>query len=77
VGLPLATVPTGWGRLGSVGSPVARQSLDYVLRRLPSIYMVLHERGSTAIHDKRPRSGRRLNWFPNSVDLFKKRRSHS
>jgi hypothetical protein len=32
VGFPLASAPMGLGRLGFVGSPVARQSLDLVLR---------------------------------------------
>jgi hypothetical protein len=32
VGLPLATARTRSGRLGFMGSPVARQSLDCVLR---------------------------------------------
>jgi hypothetical protein len=53
VGLPLASAPTGSGHLGFVGSPVARQSLDYVLWRLPPIYVTLREGGPTAIHGKR------------------------
>jgi hypothetical protein len=61
VGLPLASAHTGSSRLGFMGSPVARQSLDYVLQRLPSIYVALCKGGPTAIHDKRPRSGHRLN----------------
>jgi hypothetical protein len=32
VGFPLTSAPTGSGRLVFVGSPVARQLLDYVLR---------------------------------------------
>jgi hypothetical protein len=54
VGLLLASAPTGSDRLGFVGSPVARQSLDCMLRRLPLIYIVLHEGGGTAIHGKVP-----------------------
>jgi hypothetical protein len=64
--------PTESDRLGFVGSPVARQSLDLVLRRLPSIYVALREGGSTAIHGKRPRSGRGRNWFSNFGDLSKR-----
>jgi hypothetical protein len=73
VELPLASAPIESGHLGSVGSPVARQSLDCVLWRLPSIYVTLHEGGSTTIYGKRPRSGRGLNWFPNSEDLSKRK----
>jgi hypothetical protein len=46
VGLPLTTARTRSGRLGFVGSPVARQSLDCVLRRLPLIYITLREGGT-------------------------------
>jgi hypothetical protein len=63
----------GSGRLRPMGSHVARQSLDSVLWRLPSIYVALREGGPTAIHGKRPRSGHGLNWFPNSGDLYKRK----
>jgi hypothetical protein len=75
-GFPLASVPTGSNRLGFVGSPVVRQSLDCVLQQLPSIYVALREGGPTAIHGKRPRSGRELDWFLNSGDLFKRKGDH-
>jgi hypothetical protein len=71
--LPLASAPTGSGRLGFMESPTERQSLNCMLWRLPSIYVALCEGGPTAIHGKRPRSGRGLNWFPNSGDLSKRK----
>jgi hypothetical protein len=76
-GVPLALAPTGSDRLVFVGNPVARQSLDYVLWQLPSIYVALREGGLTVIHVKHPRSEHGRNWFPNSRDIFKGRRSHS
>jgi hypothetical protein len=77
VGLLFGTARTRSDRLGFVGSVVARQSLDCVLRQLPLIYIALREGGYTAIHGKRPRSGRGLNRFPDSGDLSSIRRSHS
>jgi hypothetical protein len=76
VRLPLAIATTRSSRLGSVGSHVARQSLDCVLRRLPSIYVALREGGSTVIHDKRPRSGRELNWVSQFRRSFQKEEDH-
>jgi hypothetical protein len=40
------------------GSPIAWQSLDYVLRRLPFIYMVLHEGGPLPYMASAPISAR-------------------
>jgi hypothetical protein len=76
VGLPLMTARTRSGRLGFVGSYVARQSLDCVLRRLPLIYIALCEGGSTVIYGKRSRSTRGLSRFLDSRDLSSIRRSH-
>jgi hypothetical protein len=36
----------------------------------PSFIVALRERGSTAIHDKRPRSGRGSDRFPNPEIIF-------
>jgi hypothetical protein len=44
--------------------------------RAPAIFPLFMWRcamGPTAIHGKRPRSGRELDWIPNSKDLFKRK----
>jgi hypothetical protein len=47
----------GSDRLGFVGSPVARQSLDLVLRRLPSIYVTMREGGALPYMASAPDQG--------------------
>jgi hypothetical protein len=70
VRLPLTSASTELVHLlGFVGSLVAWQSLDCMLRRLSFIYIALHKGESTVIHGKRPQSGHGLNWFSNSGDL--------
>jgi hypothetical protein len=58
-----------------MGSPVARQSLDCMLRRLSSIYVTLREGGHCHTWQA-PRSGHELDWFPNFEDFFKREGDH-
>jgi hypothetical protein len=70
-GFPLASASMGSDRLGFVGSPVGLRAPT-----TPSLFMWRCAKGDTAIHDKRPRFGRRLDWFSNFGDLSKRKGDH-
>jgi hypothetical protein len=73
VRFPLASAPTGSGRLEFVGSPVARQSLNSVLRRLPLYLCGATRRGPLPYMASAPDQD--VNWIGFSIpEIFSKGR---
>jgi hypothetical protein len=75
--IPLASAPSRSDRSARVcGDTVDTVNVGSRAPTCPPFNIALRERGLTAIQDKRPRSGHRLDWFSNPGDLFKKKRDH-
>jgi hypothetical protein len=75
--VPLASAPSRSDRLARVcGGTVDTVNVSSRAPACPPFNIALRERGPTAIQDKRPRSGRGLDWFSNPGDLSKRKRNH-
>jgi hypothetical protein len=72
--IPLASAPSRSDRLARVSrGTVDTVNIGSCTPACPPFNIALHERGPTAIQDRRPRSGRGLDWFLNPRDLSKKK----
>jgi hypothetical protein len=74
--IPLASASSRSDRLARVcGGTVDTMNVGSRAPACP-LLILRCEREHTAIQDKHHRSGRRLDWFPNPGDLFKRKRDH-